>query len=63
VIKININHIYSIKPVSFHRFYKKREKNKNKIKKEVIPMIIDAMEKYFNVVLGDIPENWLITQK
>ena len=26
-------------------------------------MIIDATEKYFNVVLGDIPENWVITQK
>ena len=26
-------------------------------------MIIDDTEKYFKVVLGDIPENWVITQK
>jgi hypothetical protein len=45
--------------VSFYKI----EKNKNKIKNEVMPMMIDATEKYFNVVLGDIPENWVITQK
>jgi len=29
----------------------------------VIPIMNEAVEKYRRVVFGDMPENWVITQK